>query len=893
MAGITLLVLISFFLTAPWLFKGKIISLVKAQIHRDLRAHVNFSGTNISWFRHFPRLAIGLDSIQVICVGEFQGDTLVTAKQFEITFDIRDLISARNIRIYSVTLNEPRFHVMVHPNGHVIWNSLRPDGDTDKKRDTSAKAFTWELQQYAIHNGYLDYQDERRNIQVTVVNLEQEGRGDFSSDRFTLKTKTTADAVHLSYEGTIPYQVTAKTHIDMDFRVNNKTHTWSFNTDQVSFNEMKLHADGFFQWINDSSYNMNIQYKVPSTNFKNVLSLLPSFYRKDFASMEVNGQVHFNGFIKGKYDESQFPAYHTSLHVVNGYIKYPDLPVPVENIRLGLQVDNRDGIADHKMIHISEAHAEIYHDTLDMHLLVKNPQTKPFIDFALVGKLDLANISQCIKLEPGTRWSGLLIADIHAKGKIPGTEKQKKDPFTSWGDFELSDFLYSSNAYPGGITLQELIMSFNPKNVLIQDLKGTCFKTHLDATGSLNNFFDFALGNKPLNASIDVKADELNLRDWIRTDRDSSATAAARSSTPFIVPGNMDFTIHAEAGKLHFDNLDLQNISGNLVISDQTVQLHHVKANGLDGDIALEGTYSTLESREHPEIALNYEVKKLDIQKTFYAFNTIRKIMPVAKFMAGNLNAHMSLNGRLQEDMTADLPTLQGEGDVELVAGSLKDFGPMDKLAQSLDIVELRNILLRDVNAKFSFKSGTVLVSPFPVHAKDIDLEIGGTHGFDQSLDYDVRLNVPRSRLGNKGRMFVKNVVTQAADKGIPVTLADAVSMNVKMGGTITSPDLRTDMDSVVNHAETDLKKEVNDFVNAKLDSAKQQLHHPPAPAKKQLFVQTAYKSKTQLKAKKISKSAHKSRVHSKTKKKKSSGNYTTSLKREKSTVSNIHKHSF
>ncbi len=435
MTGITLLVLISFILTAPWLFKGKIIRLVKAQINRDLRAHVNFSGTDISWFRRFPGLTIGLDSVQVICVGEFQGDTLMTAKQFEISFDIRNLISARNIRVYSLTLNEPRFHIIIHPNGHAIWNSLRPDDDSDKKRDTSARAFTWALQQYAIHNGYLDYLDERRNMQVTVVNLEHEGRGNFSSDRFILKTKTTADAVHLSYDGTIPCQLTAKTHIGMDFRVDNRTHTYSFNTDQISFNEMKLHTEGFFQWINDSSYNMNIQYKVPSTNFKNVLSLMPSFYRKDFASMEVNGQVHFNGYLKGKYDENHFPAYHTNLYVVNGYIKYPDLPVPVENIRLGLQVDNRDGIADHKMINISEAHAEIYHDTLDMHLLVKNPQTKPFIDFALVGKLDLANISQCIKLEPGTRWSGLLIADVHAKGENTRNRKTEKGSVYIMGRF--------------------------------------------------------------------------------------------------------------------------------------------------------------------------------------------------------------------------------------------------------------------------------------------------------------------------------------------------------------------------------------------------------------------------------------------------------------------------
>jgi hypothetical protein len=691
--GITLLVLATFVWAAPWLFKGKIVNLVKAQINKDLRAHVNFSGVDISLFRHFPKIAIGLDNLQVICVGEFQGDTLVTAKQFDITCDIGNLISGDSIRVYSITVNEPRIQARVHPNGHANWNIIKSETYPNENIDTTTRVFKWVLQQYGMHKGYVDYLDERRNLQVEMINLEHEGRGNFGSDLFKLKTRTTADAVHVNFNGAIPYQVTAKTSIDLTLRIDTKTHTYSFNTDQVSFNDMKLHTEGFFQWINDSSYNMNINYKLPSTQFKNILSMLPSFYKTDFASIESNGQVNFNGFIKGKYDEKHFPAYHANLYVLNGYFKYPDLQVPVENIRLGFQVDNPDGITDHTTINISEAHAEIYHDTLDMHLFVKNPETKPFIDFAFAGKIDLSNIAQCIKLEPGTKWSGLLIADIHAKGKIPETGKQKKNSFQSWGEFDLSDFLYSSKAYPGGIALSEVIMTFNSKNVLIQELKGAYLTTHMDASGSLNNVFDFAVRNKPLKASIDLKADEINLREWVRTDHDAAATASAQLNRPFIVPDNINFTINAEADKLHFDNLDLQKLSGTLVISDQTVQFHNVKANGLDGDINIEGTYSTLESRENPEIALTYDVKGLDIQKTFFAFNTIRKIMPVAKFMAGNINAHMSLNGRLHDDMTTDLATLQGEGKVNLVAGSLKDFGPMDKLSQSLDIVALRVFL--------------------------------------------------------------------------------------------------------------------------------------------------------------------------------------------------------
>ena len=217
----------------------------------------------------------------------------------------------------------------------------------------------------------------------------------------------------------------------------------------------------------------------------------------------------------------------------------------------------------------------------------------------------------------------------------------------------------------------------------------------------------------------------------------------------------------------------------------------------------------------------------------------------------------------------------------------MKDFGPLDKLSQSLDIAALKDIPLKDIKADFSFKSGKVVVAPFIVRANDIEMEIGGTHGFDQSLDYDIDLKVPRNQLGSKGNMFVKNVVTEAADKGIPVKLKDAVSMNVKMGGTINSPDVKTDMNAVVDNAATDLKKEVNDFVNAKLDSAKQQLHSPSP--KKQLMVQTSYKSKSNAKSKKTSTSSKKTSDHTKSKKKQKNNRkyYSTSLKKGKSIASN------
>jgi hypothetical protein len=865
--GLIVTALILMLWAAPFFLKEKITSVVRAQIAKNLKAHVNFSGTDISLFRNFPKISVGLENVIVSCVGEFQDDTLLKADQVNITCNVKSLLTGHGIEVNSLTLKEPKWHAVVHANGHVNWNIFK--SEKNQTSDSLSGSLRWALQRYTIHKGSLDYWNEEKNIHIDLSNLEQEGTGNFSLEQFDLKTSTTADAVNFQSLGKVPYTLTAKTNIKVTLHIDKKTDTYSFNTDQVVLNGLKLHTEGFFQRINDSSYNMNVRYKVLSTDFRNMLSILPAEYLKDYGAIEASGGANFNGYIKGKYDGSHAPAFHANLDVINGYLKYPDLPLPVEHLNLGIQVNNPDGLADHLTINISDIHAEIAKDTIDVHLALRNLKTKPLIDFSFVGKLDLANIARCIKMDSSLRMAGSLIANIYAKGNAPGAEKPKKGVFQSGGDLQLNDFSFLSREYPRILSIGQLKMTFTPNEVLVDGRSGVYGTTHLNAKGILHNFYDYALKNMPLSATWDVKTDDLNLRDM-----------------PLAVPGNIDFAVSAEVEKLHFDNLDLQNLTCLVQIYEKTVHLLDVKASGLDGNIKLQGTYSTLENDEHPDIALSYDVKGVDIQKTFLAFNSIRRIMPVAKFMSGNVDAHMTLNGKMNADMTTDLGSLQGQGTVWLLKGVIKDFGPMEKISQSLDVSGLLNIPLQDVKADFSYKNGSVVVSPFSVQTKDMEFDIEGVHGFDQSLDYDFSLRLPRTALGKKGNRFVKNVVLQAAEKGIPVKIQDAVRMDVKIGGTINTPEVKTDMDAVVNHAETDLKKEVDEFVNAKLDSAKRQLD--AHPTKKTSFVQTSYRPRTLSKHKTDARSAHKRTRHGKAakKKKKQTRNYTTESKKVRSTAS-------
>jgi len=842
--------------TAFYIFKSNIGHFVKKRLDKELMAHVNFSGVDISWLIDFPHVSVELNDLQIIGVGEFDGDTLLTAKKFGLACNPLHFISGDSLSIYSISVNDLGLHALILKNGHRNWDILKSE-NSSTLRTSSDKPLKWDLKKCTIHNGHMNYEDETRNIRIETFGLEQEGKGHFNSVLSIVKTKINADVIQFTRGGSIPFELSAKTRMDLTLKINRRTHAISFSTDNIYFNDLKLQSDFYFRWISDSSYDMDISFKSPTTEFKNVLSLLSPVYQRDFESLKSSGSVVLNGFVMGKFDAKQSPAYHLNLDVKNGLFHYPDLPIPVKNINIAMIVDNPDGVADHTVVNLRKAHLEIDNDSLDFHLLMKNPKSKPYIDMSFSGKMDLANVTKLMKLEPGTRLSGLLKTDFSAKGNTSVEDKKQKNKFTATGEFALKDFLYISKNYPDGVVLTDLLLTLNPKNTQIDELKGGYLSTHFNATGTFYNVFDFAMNNKPLHGSIDLKADEINLSEWLGSVRDSAKLQAMTTAPAALkVPANINFTINTEVGEFHQGNLDMHDLAGTMVVSDETLHFNQVKGNALDGSLLINGTYSTKEGSENPEIALTYDVNEVDMQKTFTAFSPLQKIMPVGRFMSGKFNAHMSVNGRLDQDLQPIFPTLYGDGNIILTEGSLRDFGPIDKLSQSLDINELKDISLKDIHADFSFAGGKVVLNTFPAHSGDIDMEIFGSHGFDQTLQYDINLKVPRIKLGHKGTVFVKKVVTDAADKGIPVKLGESVNIFVRLGGTINNPDIKTDMNAVVDKASEDLKKEMDDFVNAKLDSARQLLHKPAA-SKKPIAVRTTYKSNKVVKLKKSSAHAH------------------------------------
>lgn len=938
--AISLLVLIALAFLIPVLFKKQITELVKKEINKNLVAKVDFKEVSLSLFRHFPKISISLNELSVVGTDEFAKDTLIAADTFDASVDLISAIKGKNIKVYGVFVESPRIHALVNKEGKANWDIARSDDDTTGLADRSPSEFKMNLQQYRIKNGYLYYRDETAGISTEILHFDHDGSGDFTADAFTLQTKTKADNAGFVY-ATIPYLNNARAEINTDIEIDTKNSKYTFKTEEIKLNDLKLNAEGFFQLVNDSTYNMDIKFKTPSNEFKDILSLVPGIYKQDFDKIKTSGQASFNGFVKGTYSPQQMPAYDIHFDVQNGFFQYPDLPKPVKNIQLAMNVSNPDGKTDNAVINISKGHLEMDNEPFDFRLIFKKPETAKYIDAMAKGKLDLVNVSKFVKLPNDTKLAGHVWADVFAKGNLEALQNQAGD-FTAGGFLDIKNLLYSSKDfpqpvqngnmkvniensggiadntsisisdahievgkdpvdfslkvqrpvtsvdfsgtakgrftldnikqfttleqgtaisgildgdlsfngnktaidkkeydkisvngtaglnnlkyvskdYPTGMNISNADLAFNQKTVTLKSLNGNYLNTNFTGNGSLNNLVGYAMENQTLTGTLNITADKMNLNDWMGTDTTTVSTGTS-SSGPFIVPANISLRVNAKAGNVKYDKVDYKNINGTLLLADETVSLQNVRTDALDGTMNFNGTYSTKASKQDPAISINYDVKDLDIQKTFYAYNTIQKLMPIGQFLGGKLHSQLTMTGNLNGNMMPELSTLTGKGNFLLIEGLLKKFAPLEKLAAVLEIDRLKAITLKDVRQFIEFANGKVLVKPFAIKVEDIEMQIGGLHGFDQSIDYLIDMKVPRKYLGNEGNNLVTGLVSQATSKGIPVKLSDMIDLSVKMTGSIANPSIKIDLQKVVGDATEELKEQAKDFAQQKIDSAK------------------------------------------------------------------------
>jgi hypothetical protein len=410
--------------------------------------------------------------------------------------------------------------------------------------------------------------------------------------------------------------------------------------------------------------------------------------------------------------------------------------------------------------------------------------------------------------------AGILKADVTTEFDMASVEKSQYQNIKNAGTMSLSGFKYTDENNKS-MNISTALVEFNPSKINLKQFNATTGKSDIAINGVLENFYGFMFKKQELRGNFNMSSNQLAVDDFMTQGEPATEKTAAKPTEAMKIPAFLNCTLNAKANTVLYDNLKLKDVSGKLIIKDEKALLENFKTSIFGGTIGLTGAVSTKE--KVPTFDMNLGFNQVDIAQTFTQLEMMKKIAPIAGIINGKLNSTIKLNGNLDaNELTPDLKSISGDLIGQLLSTTInsKNSTLLNSLGSNIKFIDMNKVNLNDIKAALTFDNGKVNVKPFDIKYQDIKITVGGTHGFDQTMNYNLKLDVPAKYLGSEANAFLAKMspADQAKLQNIPI--------NAMITGNFSNPKVSTDMKSAVSSLASQVANQQKEKLTQKGASA-------------------------------------------------------------------------
>lgn len=783
-AGVVVVVLIVAMIAIPFLFKDKIKTAVLNAANEKLNATVDIKDFGLNLFSNFPNATLSLNDASVVGVGDFQKDTLLSAKSASVTIDLMSLFGSE-YNISKINLDKASIYTKVLEDGRANWDIMKVDS-TASASNESESAFKLNLKKITVNDCSFVYQNDSTKMKVTLNKWNGDLHGDFSASETTLNTNSTIGEVTFVMDG-IPYLNKIQGVADATINANLDKMQFSFKESNLQLNDLKASIDGTFAMVGKDYEDMEFDLKLnaPDTQFKDILSLVPVMYTADFKDVKTSGTAKLEAYIKGLMHGDSYPAFDVKIMVNDAMFQYPSLPKAVNNINVAMAINSKGGSLDNMIIDISKFSFNLGGNPFSGSLNVSTPMSDPNLKAQANGTIDLGMIKDVYPLEKGTALNGKMIANLNVAARMSAIEKEQYENVSAAGSLKLSNMTYKSQDMQD-VVINDAGLEFSPRYVNLSSLNLKIGKNDLSATGRLENFIAYALKDQTLKGQLNIKSNYLNANDFISSETAGTEETASSATEDIIIPKNIDFVLNAALNQIVYGKMNITNMVGNMTVKNGVLTLNNVGANALGGSCKVSGTYDT-SSPKTPKVNFDLALSKVSFAETFKSVESVQKFAPIFEKLGGTYSMNFKFNTSLGETIMQTLAGLTGSGALQTNDVKIEGVEALTALSSSLKTDALKSFSTKDLNLPFTINNGKLNTKPFNVNFGNGGvMKLEGATGLDQSIDYKGTVTLPKS-LANH---YVSSV---------PITI----------GGTFTNPKIGIDTKALVAGAASSAVNEL------------------------------------------------------------------------------------
>ena len=781
-------------IVTPLLLRGKIGDIVKREANAMLAARLDFEKLDISLLRNFPNASLNLKGLTLVGTDRFEGDTIVAARRITVVVNLMSLVGDEGFEVRKIILASPALHAHKLADGAVNWDVMKPSeqADTTAAEESAPSSFRLSVRDFRLTDAVIRYEDDSTGMELRTAPLSLRLSGDMSAESTQLDLDLLAGGVDFT-QGGVPLLHDAELALDAEIDADLAEGRFTFSRNTLRLNAIEMRLDGWVQQVGDA-LAMDVSAGCSEVRFKDLLSLIPAFYKHEFRSLAASGELSMELWARGQMHGAQLPAFELKTEVHNGSFQYSSLPKAVTDINIAAKVSNAGGELDKTEVEISEFGLKMAGNSLSATGYATNLMSDPTFRATLSGRVDLGAIREVYPLEKGIDLAGRIAASMKLAGRMSDVESGRYERISASGSLVVEQLGLHVQQLPE-VFIRRAAATISPQAMTLGEFGVTVGGSDLSATGQLTGYLGYLMRGEQLAGRLYVKSDLLDLNE-IRAAVPADAEAesaeaekpaeevAAAPAQAIVVPKNLNLSLNAELKKVLFEKMVITDIAGEMSVAGGTLSLDRLGLQLFDGKASASGRYSTAADPAHPTLSLAASIAKASFPRTFEEIEAVRQLAPIFEKASGDYSLSIDMRTTLDAAMSPDLMSLTAQGEISSENVSVEGVEVFDKLADLLKNDKLRRIEARDLKIRFSIKDGRVTTEPFDLKMGDVNVNMSGTTGLDRTIDYTAKVTLPAGVGGVLG------------------------AVNVGIGGTFTSPKITLGVQETVEQVVSNVVSE-------------------------------------------------------------------------------------
>lgn len=756
-ATIVAVVLIAVLLAAPTLLRGKIERIVRREADSALVAKLDFARLDISLLRHFPNASLELKGLTLIGTGAFAGDTIVAAKRISVVVAPLSLLGDEGLVVKKIQLDAPAVHGRKTADGAVNWDVVKPSEEPeapseDEPQDEGPSTFRLAVRDFRIVDAAIRYEDDSTKVAFATTPLSLRLRGDLSAARSDLDLHLEAGGVRF-VSGGIPLLRDVEAELKASIEADSERGRYTFAENTLRLNAVEVGLDGWIE-TGDDVVAMDLAAGCDAVKFRELLSLVPAFYTREFRNLTASGELAMSLWARGELRDATVPAFGVEVKVSDGGFRYASLPKSVTDIEIALSVANPGGSLDATVVDLSRFGMKMAGNAVSATFRATNLVSDPAFRAAVAGRVDLASVREVYPLDEGIGLSGTIRADLKAGGRMSDIEKGRYERMDAAGTCIVEGLGLNIASLPD-LRIRRMAATVTPAALTLGEFGASAGRSDLSATGQLTGYLGYLLRGAPLSGRLYVKSELLDLNELLAAlpaGEAAGAPAESEAADPSAgaprIPRNLDLAFKADLHKVLLQGMTIDSFTGEIRAADGTLTLQRLAMGLFDGKVAASGRYATAADPQRPELDLKAEFSGASFRRTFEELDMVRKLVPIFAETGGDYSLSLDLRTRLDAAMAPDLQTLDASGEIRSANIRVERIAALDALAKALGDDALRRIEAKDVAIRFAVREGRLATQPFDLKMGGVAMNLAGSTGLDGSIDYQAKVSLPASATG-------------------------------------------------------------------------------------------------------------------------------------------------